>query len=117
MNAPIPYVSVAELATALERGAALIDVREPDEFAWARVPNAELVPLATVPAQLESLPSGRPLYVICKSGGRSASAVEFLRANGVDSVNVEGGTLAWIEGGYPSDSGPPRDGGGGTATT
>jgi len=35
--------------------------------------------------------------VICKSGGRSARAVEFLRGQGIDAVNVAGGTLAWLE--------------------
>jgi rhodanese-related sulfurtransferase len=39
--------------------------------------------------------------VICKVGGRSRKAAEFLRARGIDAVNVAGGTLAWIEAGEP----------------
>ena len=107
MNVSIPQVSVAELATALQGGAALIDVREPHEYAEAHVSEAVLVQLATVPAAMDSLPAGRPLYVICRSGGRSASAVEFLRANGVDAINVAGGTLDWVQGGWPTDTATP----------
>jgi rhodanese-related sulfurtransferase len=51
------------------------------------------------------IPTEVTVYVICKSGGRSAKAVEHLRANGVDAVNVAGGTLAWIEAGNAVETG------------
>ena len=57
-------------------------------------------------ARVDEIPAGRPLYVICRSGGRSAQACEFLSAHDVDAVNVAGGTLAWIESGREVDSGP-----------
>jgi rhodanese-related sulfurtransferase len=45
------------------------------------------------------------VYVICKSGGRSAKAVEFLNEQGYDTVSVAGGSTAWADAGHPVDSG------------
>lgn len=98
-------VTVDELAGALDAGARLIDVREPGEYTAARVPGAVLVPLATVPDQLEQFGDDEPTYVICKSGGRSMRACEYVAAQGREVVNVAGGTLAWIDSGRPIDSG------------
>ena len=106
MSEGIPQVGVEELARALTVGAPLIDVREADEFAWARVSGAKLIPLQSVPERIDEIPAGQTVYVICKSGGRSAAAVEFLRGQGIDAVNVAGGTLAWIEAGYEHSTGP-----------
>jgi rhodanese-related sulfurtransferase len=49
-----------------------------------------------------AFPTDRTAYVICAKGGRSARAVEFLRGQGVDAVNVSGGMGAWVEAGKPS---------------
>jgi rhodanese-related sulfurtransferase len=94
-------VTVHELKTALDEGAVVIDVREPEEYAAGHVPGAALVPLATVPHCLDDLPGTRPLFVVCAVGGRSAQAVAFLAAHGVDAVNVDGGTNDWVAAGYP----------------
>ena len=102
----IPEIGVADLARVIEAGAPLIDVREPDEFEWARADTANHIPLKTVPDRLDEVPTDRRVYVICRSGGRSAKAVEFLRGQGVDAVNVAGGMLAWLEAGYPHATGP-----------
>ena len=101
----ISEVDVDELASLLEQGARLIDVREPNEYEQARVPGAELVPLATVPDHLDRFSSDGPTYVICRSGARSMRACEFASEHGREAVNVAGGTLAWIETGRPVDSG------------
>lgn len=98
------------LAEALQRGAPLVDVREPAEYAEVRAPGAVLVPLGEVPARTGEVPTDRTVYVICRSGARSASAVEYWRSQGVDAVNVAGGTLAWIEAGFPVESGSGADG-------
>ena len=92
----IPEISVDDLAERLAEGARLIDVREIDEFEAAHVPGARLVPLATVPDDLEAFRGDGPTYVICKSGGRSMRACEYVASQGIDVVNVEGGTMAWI---------------------
>lgn len=101
----VPAIDIATLREELDGGAPLFDVRQPDEYEEARAPGALLVPLAEVPERIDEFPTDRTVYVICKSGGRSAKAVEHLRANGVDAVNVEGGTMAWIEAGNSVDRG------------
>lgn len=96
---PIEEITVDELAEVLAGGARLIDVREPHEYEEGRVPGAQLVPLATVPDQVELFRGDGPTYVICAAGGRSMRACEFVAAHGVEAVNVAGGTKAWIASG------------------
>lgn len=75
----------------------LIDVREPEEYEVAHIEAARLIPLQTLPSQLESLPKDREILVHCKMGGRSARAVEFMLAHGFTDVkNVAGGMDAWL---------------------
>ncbi len=114
MNQMPPQVDLDELTVALQSGKPLLDVREADEFGSVRVPQAQLVPLASVPENLsiiEAMSGGGTLYVICASGGRSNRAAAFLRANGIDAVNVMGGTNAWHQLGLPVESGVPVDSG------
>jgi rhodanese-related sulfurtransferase len=73
----------------------LLDVREPAEFEAGHAPGAVLVPLGTLPDGWSELPTDRPVLCICRSGGRSARATEFLREQGIDAVNLEGGMQAW----------------------
>lgn len=102
----IQEITVDELATIIEQGGRVIDVREPAEFDEARVPSVQLVPLGTVPQNVEAFRGDGTTYVICRSGGRSMQACEFVAAQGVDVVNVAGGTLAWIASGRDVASGP-----------
>jgi rhodanese-related sulfurtransferase len=95
-----PEIDVDELARRRSAGAPLVDVRQPDEYREAHVPGAQLIPLDQLPDRLEELPAGRPVLVVCRSGARSAAAVDFLLGQGVDAVNVAGGTSAWIAGGH-----------------
>jgi rhodanese-related sulfurtransferase len=95
----ITEITVDELDERLSQGARLIDVRQQYEFDEARVAGAVLVPLATVPDNVDAFRGDGPVYVICKTGARSARACEFLAAQGVEAVNVAGGTLAWITSG------------------
>lgn len=101
----IQEVTVDELADRLAEGARLIDVREPDEYEQARVPGGVLVPLGTVPAAVDRFRGDTPAYVICRSGGRSMQACRFLAEQGVEAINVAGGTMAWVLSGRPVDSG------------
>jgi rhodanese-related sulfurtransferase len=102
----IHEITVDELAAIVERGGRVVDVREPVEFDEARVPGAALVPLATVPHNIDAFTGEGTTYVICRSGGRSMQACEFLAAQGADVANVAGGTLAWIASGREVVSGP-----------
>jgi rhodanese-related sulfurtransferase len=95
----VSEVSVDELESALQSGAPLIDVREIAEYQSGHVPGAVLIPLASVPSALDRFPADRRAYIICRSGARSHRACEFLIDNGLDAVNVAGGTLAWISSG------------------
>ena len=75
----------------------LIDVRETEEHAIAHIAQARLIPLKTLPTQLETLPRDQEIFVHCKSGGRSARAVEYLLENGFTRVkNVTAGMDAWL---------------------
>ncbi len=79
----------------------LLDVREPSEAAICRIPGATLIPLGDLSRRLSELPTGPTapdIVVHCKMGGRSAKAVQLLRANGFTRVqNLTGGILAWID--------------------
>ena len=86
----------------------LIDVREPDEFAQGRVPHAINTPLDNLSSKLHLIENYGAIYVICKAGGRSASACEALtRIFGPKKkiINIEGGTLAWERAGFPISQG------------
>lgn len=102
------HVSMADLVAAREAGAVVVDVREPEEYVGGRVPGAVNVPLGTVPAsvgRLARLAGDGPLYLVCKSGGRSAQAADFLAEQGVAARTVDGGTQEWESGGRALDRG------------
>lgn len=81
-------------------GAALIDVREPDELAQVRTEQAIPIPMSTFTEHLDQLPDGT-IYVLCHSGGRSARVAAYLEQEGYDAVNVDGGITAWEAAGLP----------------
>jgi rhodanese-related sulfurtransferase len=99
-------IDVHQLESLLAEGAALVDVREPAEYAEARVPGAVLLPMAQLPARIGELDKTEPVYLICRSGQRSGVMCQLLDRHGFDAVNVVGGTLAWVRAGKPFDQGP-----------
>ena len=101
----IPEIDVDELERHLAHGAPLFDVREETEYATVRVDGAALIPLGTVPDSVAHFPTDRAVFIICAKGGRSARAVEFLRAQGVDATNVAGGMAAWVDAAKPTRAG------------
>jgi rhodanese-related sulfurtransferase len=105
MSVPVPSVGVSELEEALRGGATLIDVREPHEFHEVRAVGARPIPLAQVPSRVNEIPVDQRFYVICHLGGRSHQAAAFLRQQGFDAVNVDGGTDAWVAAGLATESG------------
>jgi rhodanese-related sulfurtransferase len=78
----------------------LIDVREPDELAEVRTEQAVPMPMSTFLEHLGDLPEG-PLFILCRSGARSGRVTAYLRENGYDATNVEGGIIAWEQAGLP----------------
>jgi rhodanese-related sulfurtransferase len=108
VSAPDPAeVSVREVPALIEQGAALLDVREPEEWQAGHAAEAVHVPLRQL--SLDVLPSGEPLLVVCHVGGRSAMATQALRNAGIAALNVSGGMAAWERAGLPvvTDSGAP----------
>ena len=101
----VPAIDVTDLAAELAQGAPLVDVRQPDEFEQAHIAGARLVPLGEVPDRTAELPTDETVYVVCRSGNRSGRAVEFLRHQGVDAVNVTGGMIAWADAGNAVETG------------
>ena len=98
-------IDVDRLEELIADGVAVIDVREPMEFAEARVPGAVLMPMGQLGTRLGELDKKSPVYLICRSGHRSAVVGEALEAEGFDTVNVVGGTLAWVRAGKPFEQG------------
>src|SRR6266550_3246767 len=93
-------ISATQLHEMLSRGqeVALVEVREPFEFEIARIPKSRLIPLGTIPDRLTEIPRTETTVVMCKSGVRSARAIEFLRGEGFENLlNLEGGLDAWRE--------------------
>jgi molybdopterin-guanine dinucleotide biosynthesis protein A/rhodanese-related sulfurtransferase len=103
--ADVPEIDVEELAERHAAGAYVLDVRNPDEYEDGHVPGAVLLPLGELNARWEEVPEGEVL-VICKTGARSARAVEALNGAGRTTMNVAGGTLAWIRAGFDVVTGP-----------
>lgn len=105
--ADIPEVPVTDLAD----DAVMLDVREPNEYAAGRAVGAVSIPLGELRERITEVPGNRPLAIICRSGVRSLKAAEFLSLEGIESVNVAGGTRAWHAAGKPmtSDTGTDPD--------
>lgn len=96
----IPLVFPDEANRLLGEGAFLLDVREDDEWVAGRSSVATHIPLAEVPTRMGELPEDRTVIAICRAGGRSEKAAEFLLAQGVYAVNMAGGMRAWAAAGY-----------------
>ncbi|GAA3393557.1 rhodanese-like domain-containing protein [Streptomyces roseoviridis] len=107
--APLPSVDVASVPA----DALVLDVREDDEWAAGHVEGALHVPMSEFVARFgevtEAVAEGRRAFVMCRVGGRSAQVTQYLVAQGVDAVNVDGGMLAWEGAGRPmvTDDGSP----------
>ena len=82
----------------------LVDVRSVEEFEAGHVAGALNLPLAELAASIHRLDDyeGQELYLICRSGIRSATACTFLASEGHRATNVLGGTLAWQAQGWPT---------------
>jgi len=103
---PVPEIDLADLPPTLPDGAALLDVREDDEWAAGHAPTAVHIPMTDLAARLDDVPDGDPIYVICRAGGRSARVTQYLNAQGWEAVNVAGGMLQWAAAGRPLEAEP-----------
>ncbi|HVB85720.1 MAG TPA: molybdopterin-synthase adenylyltransferase MoeB [Candidatus Dormibacteraeota bacterium] len=95
----IPEITPRELKTRMDRGDDLfiLDVREPHEFQICNL-DGHLIPLGELPRRVNELDSSREIVAHCRSGKRSADAVDFLRKAGFRKIwNLKGGILAWSD--------------------
>ena len=100
---PVSEVGVTDVPG----GAWLLDVREPEEWTAGHAPGATHIPLGQLNARGAEIPRDETIYVICRSGVRSARAAQALTGAGWQAVNVAGGMQDWEIAGRPmiSDSG------------
>jgi rhodanese-related sulfurtransferase len=89
------------LSKDLPTGAYLLDVREDDEWAAGHAPDAVHVRLGELGTRSAEIPQDREVYVICRSGARSAYAVQALTGAGWTAVNVSDGMTGWAVAGKP----------------
>lgn len=73
----------------------VIDVREAEEVAEGRVPGSLHIPLGELDQHLDELDRTKRYMMVCRSGGRSGKATEYLESQGFDASNMEGGMLDW----------------------
>lgn len=95
-------VTVEDLDAARAKGARIVDVRTPEEFAGGHVPGAQNFPIDQLdPMSTDAWSKDEPIYLICEVGGRSKAAADKLAAAGYDARNVVGGTSEWRAKGLP----------------
>ena len=95
----MPEITATELKERLDRGddVQIIDVREANEYAVARIPDSKHIPLGQVVNRMSEIDPTRETVVHCKMGGRSAKAIEALKQAGFTGhlLNLKGGITAW----------------------
>jgi adenylyltransferase/sulfurtransferase len=102
MTEQIPEITPTELKARLDRGdrITLVDVREPFEWDIANLgpQGARLIPMGEIPARFAELDPAEEIVLQCRSGGRSAKVLEYLREQGYPRLlNLRGGILAWSD--------------------
>lgn len=93
----LPAVDAADLP----EGAYLLDVREPDEWRAGHAPEAVHIPMYELSDRAAEIPREQDVYVICRSGKRSAQVTVALNNAGWQAQNVDGGMQRWAEAGRP----------------
>lgn len=73
----------------------IIDVREVDEIAAGKIPGAVNIPLGLVEFRMHELDKSKEYIMVCRSGGRSGRATQFLESQGYNVINMQGGMLSW----------------------
>ncbi|MBY0123698.1 rhodanese-like domain-containing protein [Bacillus sp. S/N-304-OC-R1] len=92
-------LSAKEIKELIEKGQSLnlIDVREVDEVAMGKIPGALNIPLGLLEFRMHELDKSKEYVLVCRSGGRSGRACQFLESQGFKVINMAGGMLDWEE--------------------
>ena len=96
----VPSITVEELKQKLDLGESitLLDVREPHEWPISDLPESVKIPLGQLQQRFSELAQDADLVVYCRTGGRSAQAVQFLQQRGYGrAANLTGGINRWAE--------------------
>ncbi|MGO8890368.1 MAG: rhodanese-like domain-containing protein [Streptosporangiaceae bacterium] len=101
LSRPYGKVSAAQAAALADRGAILLDVREPREWQAGHALRARHIPLSQIPRRAAELPERRAVVTVCRSGARSARAASLLARDGREVWNLAGGMHAWARAGLP----------------
>jgi len=92
-------ITAAELKRRMDAGddIQLIDVRQPDEYAFAKIKGAKLIPLGEIVQRMSEIDRNKEIVLQCKAGGRSAKAIEMLERAGFEGKmsNLRGGITSW----------------------
>ncbi|MFC7060284.1 rhodanese-like domain-containing protein [Halobacillus seohaensis] len=90
-------ISTKDLQNSLQENKTLniIDVREVDEVAEGKIPGAVNIPLGLLEFRMNELDKSKEYIMVCRSGGRSGRASQFLESRGFKVINMTGGMLAW----------------------
>lgn len=88
--------------------AVLVDVREVDELAQARLEETIHVPMSAFDPELIPVDTGKKVVFICAQGARSGQVGQYVVAQGIltEAYNLAGGLIAWAEAGLPLETGP-----------
>ena len=77
-----------EIQSYLEKGAVILDVRTAEEWNAGHTDGAQLITLSTIPVRVDEIKAWeKPVIAVCKSGGRSGQATQFLESHGIDVIN------------------------------
>jgi rhodanese-related sulfurtransferase len=98
----VPTIQAAEVGGLVAQGWTLLDVRTDEEWASGRIPGSLHVPMDQVVMRLSEI--GDQVLCVCAVGGRSARVTQYLRGQGREALNVEGGVHGWAAGGRPIEA-------------
>lgn len=96
----VKSIMAGELKSSMAKGAEVLDVRKPGEWNVSHLKDAQFVPLAGMPSNLEGLDKNKPYIVHCGGGYRSMTAISLMKRNGFNNlINVYGGFGAMVDAG------------------
>ena len=98
----VPTIEAADVSGLVSEGWTLLDVRTDEEWVSGRIPGSLHVPMDQVVARLDEI--GDRVLCVCAVGGRSARVTQYLRSQGREALNVEGGVHGWAAGGGPIEA-------------
>lgn len=94
-------ITATELKSRMDAGenVQLIDVRNPNEYEFAKIPTAKLIPMGEIMSRIDELDPTREAIIHCHAGGRSARVIQALQQSGYEGelTNLAGGITAWSQ--------------------